>query len=234
METNPCVQRSVLNIPPWHTQSGVSSAFSTKMILLPSWIVDSSNKISTNGVFLLSGIIPPQHLSSLTISFPQDIGDSQPCDHCGVFREILLQLLKSLQKWPHIEIQCGRCLSLQKKTTHFYFLPWALHSYWDLTAQTFQQQQGHCLFSPQQFLTNSPEQVKKCILFLLLYHFSEQCSCALAQNVRGNSIFLLKDCYDKLWEAKTAEQERTSMPSYQMCFQSCTETHICIAFGEAT
>lgn len=83
------------------------------MILLPHWIVDSSNKISTNGVFVPSGITTPQQLSSLRISFPQDIGDSQPCGHCGVFRGILLQLLKSLQNWPHIEIHCGRRLRLK-------------------------------------------------------------------------------------------------------------------------
>lgn len=81
---------------------------------------------------------------------------------------------------------------LEKKLLHFYFLSWDLHSYWDLTAQRFWQQQGHCLFSPQQVLTNSREQVKKCMLFLLLYHFSVQRSCVLPENVRGNSVFFTK------------------------------------------
>lgn len=164
------------------------------MVLLPHWIVGSSNKISTNGLFLLSVIITPQQLSSLTINFRQDIGDSQPCGCCGVFREILLLLLQSLQNWSPIETQCGRCLSLQThpSPSHFCFLSWGVHSYWDLIAQRSWQQQGHCLFSPQQFLTNSREQVKKCMLFLLLYHFSVQRSCILPENVRGNSIFFTK------------------------------------------
>lgn len=122
---------------------------------------------------------------------------------------------------------------LAKRPT-FIFFHRALQNCWDLTAQTFWQQQGHCLFFPQQFLTISREHVKKSMLFLLLYHFSVQQSWVLPENVRSNSFFFIKDYYGKLWETKTAEQERTSMHSYQMCFQSSTENQICIAFGGVT
>lgn len=70
------------------------------------------------------------------------------------------------------------------------------------------------------------------MLFLLFYHFSVQQNRVLPENVRGNSG--LKDYYGKLWETKTAEQDRTSMHSFQMCFQSSSEDQICIAFGGAT
>jgi len=108
----------------------------------------------------------------------------------------------------------------------FIFLPRALQNCWDLTAQTFRQQQGRRLFAPQQFPTISHEHGKKSMCFLLLYHFSVQQSQVLPENVKAMPFFLINDYYGKLWEIKTAVQVRTSMPSYQKCFQSNTENQI--------
>lgn len=101
---------------PWHTRYGVSWASITKWCSSHLELLITPTKFLQTVFSVVSGTVT-QQLSSLRsdcVHFPLDIGYSQPCVCCHGFRGILLQLLKSLQNWPHIEFQCGRCLSLQK------------------------------------------------------------------------------------------------------------------------